>query len=637
MSPTKILFLALLACAPTACTTNASSGGVVITPGTPCNEATQHELCSGIVRMGCSGGVWQALQACDGGKLCIALPAAVGNATVCAQVTAGDGSGQDLAWPDVGLQDTSTIEPDVPATTADTGTDIATSDAPAGCFTSAQCDDGQPCTADSCSSGKCTHQFVSQSCNDGDGCTSNDTCKVGACIGTPLNCDDGLPCTADSCAQGACKHSAISGCSDDTMSGATPLTEGKETSGNLSPTGDVDYYQFSGQKGQLIVVQIATAQTKQKKPMDTSIIDTVMTMYGPDQQPYAFDDDPTGIFINDSEIWTVLPADGTYWLRVEECATYLATQPGANSVCAAPTNKSDTSYGITFAVAGSFPTSAQDQEMGDTVSNPTAISFLKTSDGKGYYREALWGTYKNGVDVDPFSFTPPSDLPLTEGRATLFVNGMPGGVQGSGSTCDPGVAWLVVTGNSAKVAQIDLTKGGLEVPVKLGQKVILAVQHGSGAKGNNDFYVLDASVSSSGPLESAESANDALAGAEALTQSTNAAGNVSFFIAGDLINGAQDIDHFSAAVPAGSWTSSVYCSAAGIGSGVQGLTAALVDALDQPLPGASGTEAAGPQQVKDYAVPAGTQKLLLKVTASSQSPAQSGAFYRCTVVLVPAK
>ena len=430
MQCTKILFLGLLACASAACATNASSSGMVITPGTPCNDAIQHELCSGIVRMGCSGGVWQALQACESGQLCIALPAAVGNSTVCAQVTAGDGSGLDLGWPDVNTQDTATTQPDAPATTGDVAPDIAAGDVVVGCISGAQC-------------------------------------------------DDGLPCTADSCAQGACKHSVISGCGDDVVSGATPLVEGKETAGSLSPTGDVDYYQFSDQKGHLIVVQIATSQTKQQKPMDTSIIDTVLTMYGPDQQPYAFDDDPVGAYINDSEIWTVLPQAGTYWLRVEECATYLATQPGASSVCTAPMNKSDTNYGIMFAIASTFPTSVQDAELGDTISNPTTVSFLKTSDGKSYYRNALWGTFKNGVDVDPFSLTLPSDLPLSEGRATVFVSGMPGGVQGS--------------------------------------------------------------------------------------------------------------------------------------------------------------ESAGAQQVKDYAVPAGTQKLMLKVSASGQSTTLSGTFYRCTVVLVPAK
>jgi len=44
-------------------------------------------------------------------------------------------------------------------------------------------------------------------CNDLDPCTVNDQCgEDGVCRGTPLGCDDGLPCTVDTCFAGQCHH-----------------------------------------------------------------------------------------------------------------------------------------------------------------------------------------------------------------------------------------------------------------------------------------------------------------------------------------------------------------------------------------------------------------------------------------------
>ncbi len=73
-----------------------------------------------------------------------------------------------------------------------------------GCVhTPVNCDDGNPCTLDSCdpASGQCVHTAVS--CDDGNPCTL-DSCDPasGQCVHSPVNCDDGNACTADSCAQG---------------------------------------------------------------------------------------------------------------------------------------------------------------------------------------------------------------------------------------------------------------------------------------------------------------------------------------------------------------------------------------------------------------------------------------------------
>ncbi len=652
MNSLRLLCFALLL---TACgTTTSGGGGFSITPGTPCDAATQHELCSGIVRLSCVSGVWQALEACGQGQMCVSLPGAPGTATTtCAQITPqGDGASFDVAMPDIGSFDVN-LQPDIPTTV----------DVPkTGCVTKTDCDDGIACTTDNCLNGICQHLTQdavcnegdpcsigkcntlngctktpkSGACDDGDNCTTGDSCKAGTCTGTPINCDDGNACTSDSCSNGGCQYQPVAGCSDDTFAGATLLTVGKPATGALDPTGDVDFYKFDGVKGQLVYIQVVTSQTTQKKPMDPSIIDTVLTMYGPDQQPYAFDDDPSGVAVNDSEIWTILPQTGTYWLKVEECWTFVASQPGSTAVCAPPQSKSDTQYQLNVGVVSPSmsPSIVLDAETGDSINNTTTAGFEKTPDGLSYYVDILYGFFKNGVDVDPFAMTPPLDVKVTQGRATLFVRGLPGGVQGDGSSCDPGVISALIPGTSGVLAQSDLATGLLEVPVTLGQKIVLMNKHGTGAMGSNDFYVLIADVGDSGPIEKADAANNVPSGAEVLTvASGSSASGSTYYIAGDITQKGADVDHFSFAVPSGTWTVTVFCTSSGIGSGVQGFGAALLDANGNALPGATNTEATSPQEVTNFPVPAGTKTLILKTSATGQSAAVTGTFYRCTVDL----
>jgi len=64
------------------------------------------------------------------------------------------------------------------------------------------CQDGKPCTVDSCSpqTGKCSFKPHSLACSDADTCTKVDLCELGACKSGPVaNCNDGNDCTTDSC------------------------------------------------------------------------------------------------------------------------------------------------------------------------------------------------------------------------------------------------------------------------------------------------------------------------------------------------------------------------------------------------------------------------------------------------------
>ena len=72
------------------------------------------------------------------------------------------------------------------------------------------CDDGSPCTDDACDlQAGCVHAEVSGgACDDGNACSSGDACTSGVCFpGKPVPCDDGNPCTDDACDEVAgCLH-----------------------------------------------------------------------------------------------------------------------------------------------------------------------------------------------------------------------------------------------------------------------------------------------------------------------------------------------------------------------------------------------------------------------------------------------
>lgn len=69
-----------------------------------------------------------------------------------------------------------------------------------------KCEDGNPCTVDSCDSSKgCTFEpALAGNCDDGNPCTKGDTCLAGICTttGPGAQCDDTNPCTEDKCDPG---------------------------------------------------------------------------------------------------------------------------------------------------------------------------------------------------------------------------------------------------------------------------------------------------------------------------------------------------------------------------------------------------------------------------------------------------
>ncbi len=80
------------------------------------------------------------------------------------------------------------------------------------------CNDGNPCTDDVCLPGVgCSYTHNGAPCSDGSACTVGDKCAIGECVpGESMACDDGNPCTGDSCSEAVgCVFLPMDGACDD--------------------------------------------------------------------------------------------------------------------------------------------------------------------------------------------------------------------------------------------------------------------------------------------------------------------------------------------------------------------------------------------------------------------------------------
>jgi len=105
------------------------------------------------------------------------------------------------------------------------------------------CDDGEPCTADWCDpSVGCTSRNVADgtACDDDSICTTVDACAGGVCTGPALDCDDGDPCTVDTCASArGCEHAPAPGepCDDGDESTSDDVCDERGLCAGSLPTG----------------------------------------------------------------------------------------------------------------------------------------------------------------------------------------------------------------------------------------------------------------------------------------------------------------------------------------------------------------------------------------------------------------
>ncbi len=91
------------------------------------------------------------------------------------------------------------------------------------------CNDGIACSADTCNESldRCVNAPVNSVCTDSNLCNGAESCSpsVGCVAGTPLVCNDGNPCTTDSCSPAA-------GCQNPALPNGSACTDGNLCNGN---------------------------------------------------------------------------------------------------------------------------------------------------------------------------------------------------------------------------------------------------------------------------------------------------------------------------------------------------------------------------------------------------------------------
>ncbi len=414
-----------------------------------------------------------------------------------------------------------------------------------------------------------------------------------------------------------------------------PLTSSKSASDSLASTGASRWFQFDGNAGDFIVLATQTAQVANQ--YDPTIIDTVITLYGPDQQPIAMNDDALNSVTPDSELWSKLAQSGTYYVQVSECWTWAAANPGTPINCGGTPTKSNTQFGLFFdsLQINPLPGVAFDTEPNNSTNTANLLSYAKASAG-GYYMEMLLGDLMTTADKDVYAFAIPNDVPVSQGRLTAGFSLLPGGQSGDGSPLMEVTASVVNVQTGAVLAMVDIGNNDLRVPVQAlstGAKYALVLQHNSSGFTAQDWYVVEHSLGGSNPLETNESGNNSFAGAEFLQASSSNAQAVDFFFGGDIISGGADVDYFYVNVPSGMTKISVSCGSKYMGSGVLDFAVQLFNSANTDLSGGPQMETSSSIILKNLAIPVSANKIIVKLSASGQSASVTGTFYECGVHL----
>jgi hypothetical protein len=416
---------------------------------------------------------------------------------------------------------------------------------------------------------------------------------------------------------------------NDDFGTASELTVGASIDAFLEPWSDQDFYVFQGSKGQAISFSIKADEV----PFDNYTIDTALTLFDAAKSRIAENDQPVPQLSDDAQLFTILPADGTYYLRVAECWAWSAD----TSACVKPKVKLSTAYTLRVVdLSVAAPGVVVDPEKGNGVGAATAVTYAEVPAKGTRPLAVVYGRFDAADDVDVYSFEIPADLVTVAPGARLVGTEwlLREGPAGDGATTPVGKVYITTQADpTTRLAQIDGGDFGgygarLWPPLDVGGKYYLFIEHPSAPLGANDFYIDLHGANSSRPLEQKELENDAAATPEPLV----AVDDGSFYIEGDLGSAAADVDHFSFDV-AGNANKMVTasCISARAGSGLLGFEVDLIDAATlTPLAIVKETP-----QTNAYTmavpVPAGASKMILKLSAALQDPAVSGTFYRCGV------
>jgi hypothetical protein len=414
-------------------------------------------------------------------------------------------------------------------------------------------------------------------------------------------------------------------------------------------TTTLDYYKFTANAGDTYAV-FAFAQGEVAG--DTAgnypwVVDTVVTIYDSNHNQLAQDDDAWPSFGTDPQLFFEVPSDGDYYVSVGGCATAFASTGN----CPDASQVTDLDY-VTF-IANVDLLNAPEVNAGTsqdgTTGNAVSVRYTKSTTNPGAYNlDVIDGNLVSTTDTHVFWFTPPTDTMTTSGvanEANFWIQ-PPGPNDGDGSTANV-VAWVTDHTGTNVLGKLDTTNFGngdntmngpaeLDVPITLGQQYYLFVQNAATTSNQvtDYYYILHIEGPEGDSVESEP--NNTPAQAQVLSPPTGLSGE--YFVAGTLSSTGSggDVDWYEVDVPSGTTKVNVGCAAERSGSGLRGTTFGLYTLngeTPEAIPGTSATEAANMnfEQLK-VAVPSGTTKAYLQVSAASQDSTVTGNFYYCSVI-----
>jgi len=424
----------------------------------------------------------------------------------------------------------------------------------------------------------------------------------------------------------------------------------ENTTGTLVDTDTPDYYSFTGTAGERIVIIVNAQSLAQTDGDDDTVVDPVVTIFNSAKTQIAQDDDAWPRNGRDAQVFTTLPADGTYYYAVQDCNSAF---PGASCAPAASVTTFDYESFIADVDKLNFPEVNEGTADNNTNATPVSVAYAIPSGGTagnyGIYH--IDGGFSSGTDVDYFGFTPKPDTVIdatARPRAEFWVQPI-GANNGDGSTSNVIISVEDGSGNVlARADQADYTDGdnatngpiNLSVPVTLDAPYFLKISpSGSATSPVSDFYFIEHFVGTFyyGQHELADVTNNLPVTPEELTTPATVT-SASFFVDGDIAPAGTDVDWYSMTLPGGLTKVSLFCDAQRQGSGLRNAKFGLYTMGGTNKLGEfteKATEIGGLFGNNAITLPASTTTLLLKAEAGSQDPTVTGAFYHCTVSAIP--
>ena len=397
------------------------------------------------------------------------------------------------------------------------------------------------------------------------------------------------------------------------------------------PPTDVDYFKFEGKAGEILV--ISASSHPQGTDTDPGYIDTFVELYDANQKLIATNDDSYPRRNTDSEIITVLPTTGTYYVKVQEWCTSVTAVPAAcdQAYFDAIVN---VDYALNALVLPVGPgTILEAAEPNDTLATATPLSYSPAPTAGSYYLTLVSGTLPMSSDSDWYSFTVPANLnvdSMSRARTSFLIPW--GSTAGNGSDVKVGKVDVIDQATMLVVASFDMTnepasgsdRADLSLPITPGGNYLLKVNHGGAeVDGQGKFYLVYETLGSGNPVETSEVLNNLPTTPEVLTESTKG----SYFVEGNLALG--DTDYFKVATN-GEATISVACASQRNGSGLRGFKATVYKADGTtPIAKGSATETGAKDLFIDH-VAVADANLVIKIEATLAPDAtNTGNYYIC--------